>query len=275
MAVFEILQVGHPTLRERAEELSAEELATAQWQGFIDNLVETMRAANGAGLAANQVGVLRRICAVEVRAENPRYPEKEPIALTILVNPVITPLDASTMSSYEGCLSVPNIRGQVTRNAHIEIAYLDRDGNSQKRIAQGFQAVTYQHECDHLDGLLFLDRVTDPTTLTTWENFSDRLQAYFGFQFGYCPEVKFVQHHRAHVASAYYLSGFPSALALSIDRSGDGVSLAVYRCSGTDLELLHEEGFPNSIGLFAALMTQYLGFPLRLRRKSAAIGIFL
>jgi carbamoyltransferase len=94
----------------------------------------------------------------------------------------------------------------------------------------------------------------------TWQNFADRLETYFGFQFGYCPEVKFVQHHQAHVASAYYLSGFPSALALSIDRSGDGVSLAVYRCSGTELELLHEEGFPNSIGLFAALMTQYLGF---------------
>ncbi|MFP6620880.1 MAG: carbamoyltransferase C-terminal domain-containing protein [Pirellulaceae bacterium] len=94
----------------------------------------------------------------------------------------------------------------------------------------------------------------------TWGNFSDRLQTYFGYQFGHCPEVKFIQHHRAHVASAYHLSGFSDALALSVDRSGDGVSLAVYRCQGTELELLHEEGFPNSIGLFAALMTQYLGF---------------
>jgi peptide deformylase len=172
MAVLDILQVGHPVLRERAEELSPEKLLSDEWQAFIDNLVETMRAANGAGLAANQVGTLRRICAVEVRADNPRYPEKEPIPLTILVNPVITPLDESTMSSYEGCLSVPNLRGRVTRNAHIEITYLDREGTAQKRIAQGIQAVTYQHECDHLDGRLFLDRVTDPTSLTTWENFS-------------------------------------------------------------------------------------------------------
>ena len=171
MAILEILQVGHPTLRQPAKGLSADAVQSEQWQRFIDDLVETMRAANRAGLAANQVGQLVRICVVEVRANNPRYPEKEPIPLTILVNPVLTALDESTLTSYEGCLSVPNLRGQVTRSAHIRVDYLDRDGQPQSRIAQGIQAVTYQHECDHLDGKLFLDNVGDPTTLTTWENF--------------------------------------------------------------------------------------------------------
>ena len=171
MALMKILQVGHPTLRKQAPPLCVEELSTERWQVFIDDLIETMRHANGAGLAATQVGELAQICAIEVRANNPRYPEKEPIPLTVLVNPVITVLDDSTLTTYEGCLSVPNIRGQVTRSAHIQIDFLDRNGVPNQRIAQGIQAVTYQHECDHLAGKLFLDNVTDPTTLTTWENF--------------------------------------------------------------------------------------------------------
>jgi carbamoyltransferase len=94
----------------------------------------------------------------------------------------------------------------------------------------------------------------------TWQHFQERLQAYFEYQFGHCPKIEFVQHHLAHVASVFFLSGFPRALCVSIDRSGDGIALAVYRGSGSTLELLHEEPFPNSIGLFAAFMTQYLGF---------------
>ena len=99
MTILKILQLGHPTLRQRAQPLPKEELVSDRWQTFIDDLIETMHQANGAGLAATQVGELVRICAIEVRANNPRYPEKEPIPLTVLVNPTITELDPSTLTT--------------------------------------------------------------------------------------------------------------------------------------------------------------------------------
>lgn len=171
-----IATIGHPVLRERARELSRAELAEPRWQGFIDDMIATMRDADGAGLAANQVYTPVRICVVEVRADNPRYPEKEPIPLTVLVNPVLTPLGvekggAELLESYEGCLSVPDLRGKVKRHAAIRVEYLDRNGAAHVIEARGIQAVTYQHECDHLDGKLFVDRA-DPRTLTTWKNFA-------------------------------------------------------------------------------------------------------
>ena len=107
-------------------------------------------------------------------------------------------------------------------------------------------------------GIRDVDLIAFPRV--TWQQFDERLRAFFEYKFGYFPPVVFVQHHLAHVASAYYLSGFSDALIVSIDRSGDGVSLAVYRGKDADLQLLHEERFPNSLGLFAAMMTQYLGF---------------
>jgi len=139
-------------------------------QAFIDDLVETMRAANGAGLAANQVGELLRIAVVEVD-HNPRYPYKPPIPLTVVVNPVIEPIDDEMVEINEGCLSVPNLRGTVARHVNIRLQYLDRHGQPHEEIKRGLTAGTFQHELDHLDGVLFLDRVTDPTTFTTWEQF--------------------------------------------------------------------------------------------------------
>ncbi len=171
MTLLKIATIGHPVLRTRAVELSVEELAMPHWQGFIDDMIATMRDANGAGLAANQVHTPARICVIEVRAGNPRYPEKEPIPLTVLVNPEITPLTDELLTSYEGCLSVPDLRGKVARHATIRVEYLDRDGTHQRVEADGIKAVTYQHEVDHLDGKLFVDRA-DPTTFTTWKNYS-------------------------------------------------------------------------------------------------------
>jgi len=167
-----IAQIGHPVLRQRARELTADELKSPARQQFIDDMIETMRDADGAGLAANQVYVSERICVIEVRANNPRYPEKKPIPLTVLVNPVLTPLSEETMETYEGCLSVPNIRGRVRRFSDLRVEYHDRDGNEHVQEFHGIMAVTFQHEVDHLDGQLFIDRVTDPTSLTTWKNYS-------------------------------------------------------------------------------------------------------
>jgi peptide deformylase len=167
----EIVEVGHPVLRERAREVSAEELRSAEVQGIIDDMIDTMRAADGAGLAANQVGETVRVAVVEVRPGNPRYPYKPEVPLTVIVNPVIDPVDDDVEHINEGCLSVPSLRGEVPRHMAIRVTYLDRDGVEHEEVRRGLTAGTFQHELDHLDGVLFLDRVSDPATLSTWDQF--------------------------------------------------------------------------------------------------------
>lgn len=170
MAVLPIITIGHPTLRVRAREVSGAELALPETQAFIDDLIDTMRAANGAGIASIQVDNPVRIAVMEV-GENPRYPYKPRLPLTVVVNPVIEPLDDETVDINEGCLSVPNLRGVVRRNVNVRVTYLDRFGVAHDEIKRGLTAGTFQHECDHLDGVLFLDRVIDPATVTTWDNY--------------------------------------------------------------------------------------------------------
>lgn len=170
MPLLKIAQIGHPVLRQRAREVSREELASPATQQFIDDLIETMRDANGAGLAAIQVYNPVRICAIEV-GNNPRYPYKPPIPLTVLVNPVLTPLADETFDNNEGCLSVPNLRGDVPRFVHLRVQAWDRHGAHVDLEVHGLSAGTYQHEVDHLDGTVFLDKVRDPRTLTTWTEF--------------------------------------------------------------------------------------------------------
>lgn len=170
MSVRPILHVGHPLLRERSAEVDPVEIGSPEVQQLIDDLIDTMRHANGAGIAAPQIGELVRITTIEVR-NNPRYPYKPPIPLTVVINPVIEPLDDEVVEINEGCLSVPNMRGNVFRHVTVRVRYLDRNGMPHDEIKRGLTAGTFQHECDHLDGLLFLDRVTDTRTLTTWEQF--------------------------------------------------------------------------------------------------------
>lgn len=178
MTVREILTVGHPILRQRAEEVPVEEVRSHAVQALIEDLIDTMRHANGAGLAANQIGVARRVAVIEV-ADNPRYPYKPAIPLTVILNPVIEPLDDEVVEINEGCLSVPDLRGSVERHVSIRVRWLDRDGVTRDEVRRGLTAGTFQHECDHLDGVLFLDRVTDPRTFTTWEQFERFHRAAF------------------------------------------------------------------------------------------------
>jgi len=163
----EIVQVGHPVLRKRTREVSEQELRSDEVQRLIDDMVETMRAAEGAGLAANQVAETLRIAVVEVRPGNRRYPYKPLVPLTVVVNPVIEPVDDEVERINEGCLSVPNLRGEVPRHMSIRLRYTDRGGEEHEEGRRGLTAGTFQHELDHLDGVLFLDRVEDPATLTT------------------------------------------------------------------------------------------------------------
>ncbi|MGE0867058.1 MAG: peptide deformylase [Kofleriaceae bacterium] len=177
MAIRKIAQIGHPVLRQTARTLHRDELASPATQAFIDDLIETMRDADGAGLAAIQVYEPIQICAIEVR-NNPRYPYKPPIPLTILVNPVLTPVDNEQFDNYEGCLSVPNLRGMVKRNVHVHVRAMDRHGNPIDEVVHGLKAGTYQHEVDHLNGKLFVDRA-DPSTFTTWTEFDRHHRAAF------------------------------------------------------------------------------------------------
>lgn len=177
MAIRKIAQIGHPVLRQIAREVSRDELASPATQQFIDDLVETMRDADGAGLAAIQVYEPIRICAIEVR-NNPRYPYKPNIPLTILVNPVLTPVGDEQFDNNEGCLSVPNLRGMVKRYLHLHVRAWDRHGAPIETTVHGLTAGTFQHEVDHLDGKVFVDRA-DPTTFATWTEFDRHHRARF------------------------------------------------------------------------------------------------
>lgn len=168
MTVREILAIGDPLLHKRAIEVDPDEIAGERVQSIINDLIDTMRAANGAGLAANQIGETVRIVVLEVD-RNPRYPYKPPIPLTVAINPKLESLDGETVVINEGCLSVP-LRGDVERFVKIRVRFFDRDGSKQCLVAQGLTAGTWQHECDHLNGTLFIDRA-DPTTLSTLDNF--------------------------------------------------------------------------------------------------------
>ncbi len=154
MAVLKVAQMGHPVLRMVADPVDAETIASDEFQQLCDDMLETMEDYDGAGLAAPQVHVsLRVVC---LTLDDERGPE-------FLVNPVITPLTDETMKHYEGCLSVDGMRAAVHRPRHVQVIALDRDGSPKGYELQGFPAIVVQHECDHLDGVLFVDRCDTKT----------------------------------------------------------------------------------------------------------------
>lgn len=174
MAIRKIAQMGEPVLRRKAGAIDPSEIGSPFLQTLIDDMIETMHDADGAGLAAPQVYVSLQLCVIEVN-QNPRYPQFESIPLTVLINPVLTPLvdvgEDGTLSAedsfqmYEGCLSVPGMRGQVVRPRKVRVRALDRTGIPLDFVWEGFRAVVVQHETDHLLGTLYVDRA-DPKTLT-------------------------------------------------------------------------------------------------------------
>ncbi len=178
MTVRAIAQVGHPVLRRPARDVEPDELHSPRVQQLIDDMIATKRAADGAGIAAPQVHEPLRIAVVEVR-DNRRYPYKPDAPLTVVVNPVLEPLGDETYLNNEGCLSVPSLRADLRRHVGVRVSALDRDGTPFVKEVRGLTAGTYQHEVDHLDGLLFLDRVEDSRSFTTWEEFERRHLAEF------------------------------------------------------------------------------------------------
>lgn len=178
MSLLKIAQLGHPVLRERAREVLPDELRSPAFQRLIDDMIETKRDANGAGIAANQVYDTRRVFLVE-NENNPRYPYKPNFPLTVLINPQVTPLSDVRFQNFEGCLSVPNLRGRVERFAEVRVRGLDRDGEPVDFELRGLTAGTFQHELDHLDGVLFVDRLVDSKSLCTVEHFERYEKAAF------------------------------------------------------------------------------------------------
>lgn len=158
--IREILKMGDPRLLEKAR--PAESFGTPELRELVADMQDTMRAANGAGLAAPQIGVGLRVVIFGFEA-NPRYPQAEPVPFTILINPVLTPLGDVQEEGWEGCLSVPGLRGVVPRFARLAYSGFDLEGAPIEREATGFHARVVQHECDHLDGILYPMRVRDFT----------------------------------------------------------------------------------------------------------------
>ena len=158
MAVRPILRLGDPRLRQVAAPVL--EFDTPELHELVRDLLETMQAADGAGLAAVQIGVPQRVVIFGVDY-NPRYPKAEPVPYTVLVNPEITPLGDEREAGWEGCLSVPGMRGLVPRPARIRYRGRDQFGGSIDRTVDGFHARVVQHECDHLDGILYPQRIED------------------------------------------------------------------------------------------------------------------
>ena len=150
--------MGHPVLRERAKPV--EKFATPELRALLQDMQETMAAKNGAGLAAPQIGVGQRVVIFGVD-KNPRYPDAEEVPFTVLVNPKLTFLTREVEEDWEGCLSVPGMRGVVARYTKLRYMGFDEEGNPIDRVAEGFHARVVQHECDHLDGILYPQRMTD------------------------------------------------------------------------------------------------------------------
>lgn len=160
MTVREILKMGDPRLLRVAE--SVTEFNTPELNALISDMFDTMHAANGAGLAAPQIGVNLRLVIYGFK-QNTRYPDAPPVPETVLINPKLRPLSAERDEAWEGCLSVPGLRGVVPRFSALHYEGFDQFGNVISRDAEGFHARVVQHECDHLDGILYPMRIEDFT----------------------------------------------------------------------------------------------------------------
>lgn len=175
MLELNVIKMGNPLLRERSKTVKEAEVLSNNFQEFITNLITTMRAQNGVGIAAPQVGIKKRVFIMEV-ADNSRYPNKKPLQLCVAINPEIEILDLNDLvDSWEGCLSIPGVRGCLKRYNQIKLKATDTKGKPFEIALEGFPAIIAQHELDHLNGVLFIDRMEDLTTLT----FEEEYQTYW------------------------------------------------------------------------------------------------
>lgn len=164
MAILDVAKLGSPILRKKSARVMLDDALTPAFQQFLDDMVDTMRELDGVGLAAPQVFESKRVIVIESEA-NPRYASAPDLSLLIMLNPTITATSEETIDGWEGCLSLENLRGMVSRSSSIEVKGFNRFMEPMSLTAEGFLAVVFQHEIDHLNGTLFIDRMKDFKTL--------------------------------------------------------------------------------------------------------------
>ena len=165
MSAKEILKMGNPLLREVAEDFSVEEIKNSETQLLLEDMWHSLAAAGGIGLAAPQIGISKQLAVIKLTEESDRYPDMEDSEAFIIFNPKITVLDKTEQGFWEGCLSVPGLRGFVERPRKIRVDFLDESAKPRSIEAEDFLATVFQHELDHLVGKLYVDRIKDITTL--------------------------------------------------------------------------------------------------------------
>jgi peptide deformylase len=157
--------MGHPILRQVARPVPREDLGSARLSALIGDMVETLHDYGGVGLAAPQVGESIRLAIIEIAGGWTRYGEIPPMPLTVFVNPEIEVIDPAARGYWEGCLSIPGLRGYVERPQHVAVEFTTLEGGRERFELRGFLATVFQHEFDHLDGRLYIDRLADPKLL--------------------------------------------------------------------------------------------------------------
>ena len=169
MAIRKVARIGHPVVRAEARLVPVSKIASPEIQRLIDDMAETMHEYDGVGLAAPQVHAGLRLAVIEVRESDGRA--RDAVPFTVLVNPVVVPLGETKLVGFEGCLSIPDLRGQVARYESVRLEAFDRKGRPYAVEAKGFFSRVIQHECDHLDGCVYLDRMSDMRTLSFLKEF--------------------------------------------------------------------------------------------------------
>lgn len=171
MAIKEVIRMGHPVLRKMAEKVNPEEIKTKEFQSLLQDMFDTMKEQQGIGIAAPQIAISKQVALIEIPKDSERYPDAEESELMVIINPVLTTLDETLQGYWEGCLSVPMLRGYVERPQKIRVDFLDLNGDEQSLEVEGFLATVFQHELDHLFGKLYIDRLTDSTKIAYQEEY--------------------------------------------------------------------------------------------------------
>jgi peptide deformylase len=175
MSILKVARIGNPIVRAAASPVAEKAIRSADIQRLIDDMIETMHEYDGVGLAAPQIHVGLRLAVIEVPSEDERAETAVP--LMVVINPVVTPLGDETAVGWEGCLSIPDLRGEVPRFMRLRLDARDRDGKAYAVEATGFFARVIQHECDHLDGSVYLDRMQGMRSLSFQRELDRRLEA--------------------------------------------------------------------------------------------------
>lgn len=172
MTARKVIRMGHPTLRKTAEVVAIAEINTPEFQELLKDMYDTMKLEGGIGIAAPQINVSKQVTLIELPANSERYGTLESSPLFTIINPILTVKDPLHQGFWEGCLSVPGLRGFVERPRAVLIDYLNEFGEKKQFLAEDFLATVFQHELDHLFGKLYIDRITDTTKISYLEEFA-------------------------------------------------------------------------------------------------------